>query len=97
MKNNKGKKNRRSQTKYKLRRLGLVIFLAVIFVILILNIQKRAKIAKLASEGNLLVINGENIDISKIASTTEVNPPTVGARNDSYKVEWNKLGNNYSE
>lgn len=84
MKNNKGKKNRKSQTKYKLRRLGLVIFLAVIFVILILNIQKRAKIAKLASEGNLLVIDGKNIDISQIASTTEVNPPTVGARNDSY-------------
>lgn len=96
MKNKKSKVNKRNQTKYRLRRLGLVVFLAVIFVILILSIRNKNNIRRVATDESHMLIGNEPLDISKITSTREVNPPTLGARNDTNKVEWKQLGNNYS-
>lgn len=96
MKNKKSKVNKRNETKYKIRRIGLVVVLAVLFIILILSIKNKNNIKKVAVDGSNMVIGNQPLDISKITSATEVNPPTLGARNDTNKMEWKCLANNYS-
>ncbi len=80
--------NKTKQKLNKHKRVAVITIFAIILLCLVITTTKKSNLQKTAQGENTLLIGGKtNIDISKIASNTEVNPPVVSARNDTNKVE----------
>lgn len=92
MKNNKQKISKKKNIKI----ISIIVLLIIIFLILIIN-NTKLNVNKIANEVNHLTIGNQEIIIDNITSSTEINPPTVGARNDTNKMEQRRtsMGNNH--
>lgn len=86
-------RNRKQQKIYRRRRIALVCILVLLAVILIVSIQSKLNLKKIALGENALNIGGEEINLNQVFSN-DPNPPQLGARNDTNKMEWRILGNN---
>ena len=82
MKNNKQKISKKKNIKI----MSILVLIVVIFLILIIN-NTKSNNTKIAREINYLAVGNQEIEIGNITSSTEINPPTVGARNDTNKME----------
>ena len=71
------------------KRIAVITIIAIILLCLAITTTKKSNLQKTAQDENALLIGGKtNIDISKIASNTEVNPPAVGA--GMIPIKWNE-------
>lgn len=81
------KKNKQKISKKKnIKIISIIVLVIIIFLILIINNTKFNN-TKIANEVNHLTVGNQEIEIGNITSSTEINPPTVGARNDTNKME----------
>lgn len=81
-------KNLKQQKIYKRRRVSLLVavaLLATLIVIIYATTNNSNRVATI--EGNVVYINGDSIDISKVIST-EPNPPAIGA--GMIPIKWNE-------
>lgn len=79
-------KNKNQQKIYKKRRIVFVCILILLALILIIGIQSRLNLKKIALGENALNIGGNEIDLSKVLSN-EPNPPSLGA--GMIPIKWN--------